>query len=281
MKLVADSGSTKTDWCIIGLGGEAKRFRGSGMNPFQMEADEIESVIRNEVVPEVGDVGRVSSINFYGSGCRDEMRTVMADIFSKVFPCAQDVEAESDLLAAARALFGNDKGIACILGTGSNSGLYDGNKIVRNIPPLGYVLGDEGSGAVLGRMFVNALFKKRLGSNIKDDFVKETGLTLQSVITKVYRSPQANKFLAGLSPFIHSHLQDPDVKRIVVENFRDFFRLNLNAYGCSSLAVRAVGSVAYLYSEQLSVAAALEGYHVCSVMRKPIEGLIAYHSEGW
>ena len=280
MKLVADSGSTKTDWCIIGREGAINRFRGSGINPFQMEAGEIEDVLRSEVLPEVGDADRVGSIYFYGAGCRDDMRTAMAGILSNIFTCAHSVEAESDLLAAARALFGNEKGIACILGTGSNSGLYDGCVITRNIPPLGYVLGDEGSGAVLGRMFVNALFKGRIGTGIKDDFVKETGLTLQSVITKVYRTPQPNKFLASLSPFIHNHLQDPDVKRIVVGNFRDFFRNNLNAYEGNSLVVRAVGSVAYYYSEQLSMAAALEGYRIDTVIREPMEGLVAYHAKG-
>ena len=198
----------------------------------------------------------------------------MEMLLRKLFVNAVKVEVCSDVLGAARALFGGREGIACILGTGANSCLYDGRRITANVPPLGYILGDEGSGAVLGRLFINALFKGGLPAAMRDEFLKETGLTLADIINKVYREPLANRFLASTSAFIHNHLYNSRLRSLVVDNFRSFFKRNVNLYGRRDLPVGAVGSIAFYYKSELLEAAEAEGYTVGKVIKSPMEGLV-------
>lgn len=200
----------------------------------------------------------------------------MARLLLSVLPGAS-VEAHGDLLGAARAVCGQSAGVACILGTGANSCLYDGNDIVQNTPPLGYALGDEGSGAVLGIRFLNALYKGFMPDAVATDFQRDMNMTTADVIARVYRQPMANRFLASLSPFISSHLHEPQVRQLVVDNFRDFFRRNIVQYGHRDLPVGFVGSMAFHYAEQLAEAAACEGFSVGRVIKSPIDGLAAYH----
>lgn len=164
------------------------------------------------------------------------------------------------------------------MGTGANSCLYDGKRVVENTPPLGYILGDEGSGAVLGKLFVNALFKGQLPESLKDEWLSETGLSINIIINKVYREPLANRFLASTSKFIRQHLEVKQLEEMVVDNFREHFRRNVNQYGRKDLTVGAIGSVAYYYREQLQKAATVEGYTLGKVMRSPMDGLVRYHS---
>ena len=275
MILIADSGSTKTDWCMADGGRVVKRMATQGINPFHCGEDAILGVLTGELLPQMGDE-EPQAVYFYGSGCRDEYVAAVGRLLARVFPHTPKVEVESDLAGAARALFGRTAGIACILGTGSNSCLYDGAAVAANVPPLGYILGDEGSGAVLGKLFVNAMFKGGLPDALGEDFLSETGLTLSDIIYKVYKEPMANRFLAGISPFIHKHLDDEKVNALVVGNFKDFFRRNVNLYGRPGAAVGAVGSIAYYYERQLSEAAAAEGYSLCKVLKSPMEGLLEY-----
>jgi len=279
MKLIADSGSTKTDWCVINGDGEvACRFIGQGINPFQQERSVIEAIVADEVVGRVPNARSIAEVYFYGAGCRDEMCPMVAQILSRCFVNASVVEVSSDLLAAARALFAGGEGIACIIGTGSNSCLYDGNKIAANVPPLGYILGDEGSGAVLGRLFINALFKGQLPVALRDEYLEETGLTLSSIIQRVYREPLANRFLASASLFINKHLGSSELEALVIENFRSFFRHNVAVYARKDLPVGAIGSMAFHYENQLHKAAETEGYSVKSILKSPMKGLVSYHS---
>lgn len=273
MKLIADSGSTKTDWCVVDGVDVVCRFVGQGINPFQQSIERIERIVRSELLGNIACAGFIREIEFYGAGCRDVMVCRLERMFREIFVNAATVEVCSDMLGAARALFGRDEGIACILGTGANSCLYDGKDIVSNVPPLGYILGDEGSGAVLGKLFVNALFKGGLSCSLRDKFLSETGLTLPDIINKVYREPMANRFLASLSVFIHDNLGDKDVEALVVENFRNFFKRNVDSYRRKDLAVGAVGSVAYFYKEQLEHAAGLEGYRLSRVVKNPLDEL--------
>jgi N-acetylglucosamine kinase-like BadF-type ATPase len=184
----------------------------------------------------------------------------------------------SDLMAAARALCQHEEGIACILGTGANSCLYDGNEIVQNTPALGYILGDEGGGAVLGRMFLNAIFKNPLYAAIRDNYLAETKLTQADIINKVYRESMANRFLATTSLFISQHLDNTLLSNLVVQNFREFFSHNIVPYQRFDLPVHFVGSMAHHYEEQLEQAAKAEGFRLGRVMKSPMEGLISYHS---
>ena len=277
MILIADSGSTKTDWAVVDNGRQVVAMSTQGINPFHQDAENIATVIEEELLPKMGNI-EPEGIFFYGSGCREDKVEMMCGILGKAFPQCARIEAQGDLLAAARAVCGEREGIACIMGTGANSCLYDGNRVVENTPPLGYILGDEGSGAVLGKLFVNALFKGQLPSELKDEWLEETGLSLNIIINKVYREPLANRFLASTSRFIHQHLSVEPLERMVVYNFREHFRRNVNQYGRKDLTVGAIGSVAYYYREQLQKAATVEGYTLGRVMRSPMDGLVRYHS---
>ena len=195
----------------------------------------------------------------------------------KVFPDADRIEVESDLLGAARAVCQHQEGLACILGTGSNSCFYDGEKIVGNIPPMGYILGDEGSGAVLGKLFLNALFKGALPDGMKADFLQSSGLSYPEIIQRVYRQPMANRFLASTSLYISEHLDVPALWELVKQNFRDFFHKNIAQYGRHDLPVGAIGSIAYHYRDLLQEVAEEEGYNLSKIAKSPMEGLVAYH----
>jgi N-acetylglucosamine kinase-like BadF-type ATPase len=275
MILIADSGSTKTDWALQSADGFAQ-FHTQGINPFHQERTVIAEILSRELLPQL-DADAVSSVCFYGSGVRPELEDVMASLLQAAFPQAKQVSAHSDLLGAARALCGHNYGIASILGTGANSCLYDGKAIVQNTPALGYILGDEGSGGVLGKHFLHELYKGVLSKDIRSEFEREYGLTMADVIQRVYREPMPNRFLASLAPFIHRHLSDDAVKQIVINNFRDFFRYNIRPYGHPEMPVSFVGSIAWHFRAQLAEAAKLEGFAVGTILRSPIEGLIEYH----
>lgn len=278
--LLADSGSTKTDWCVVSGGKVAARVRGRGINPCLQGVDEIAGIVDVDLMPRIGLADGISAVYFYGAGCRDDKSAVVEGVLRRAFPEVAEVTVGSDMLGAARALFGNGEGIACILGTGANSCVYDGHGIVANIPPLGYILGDEGSGAVLGKLFINALFKGGLPGSLRDEFVAKTGYDVPHIINKVYGQPLANRFLASLSPFIHEHLDCDGLRRLVVYNFRAFFRRNVALYGRSDLPVGAVGSIAYHYGPELHEAAAAEGYAVTRVVKSPMDGLLAMAGVG-
>lgn len=276
MILIADSGSTKTDWCVAEGGKVVMRIATQGINPFHQDEKTIISIINDELMTQLGDT-KTGAIYFYGSGCRDEFVPLMQSAFSRFFPQASAIEVHGDLLGAARAVCGAGQGVACILGTGANSCLYDGKAIVCNTPPLGYILGDEGSGAVLGRLLVNSVFKRQLPDDICEAFVRETALTQADIIRRVYREPLANRFLASLAPFVHRHIDSRPLQTLVVGNFRNFFRRNILQYGRPELPVGCVGSIAFFFAEQLREAAEAEGLVIGNILRSPMDGLVEYH----
>ena len=281
MKLIADSGSTKTDWCMISGKDIVARVNTQGINPFHQDKNVIEKVIRTELLPSIDvPVEVVDAVYFYGAGCVDAVIPAMTETLQYIFQSAKIVEVHSDLVAAARSLFGQENGIACILGTGSNSCLYKNGKITANIPPLGYILGDEGSGAALGRLFFNGIFKGGLPEEIRDLYMKETGYTYSNIINKVYREPLANRFLASVSAFINAHKSEyPQLQELVINNFRAFFQNNIARYNNVRLKVGAIGSIAYYYKKELCKAAELEGYEFSDIEKAPMGGLLSYHSE--
>lgn len=277
--LIADSGSTKTDWAVVTPSSSTSVplhvVQTQGINPIHQDDDTILKILRDELMPQLADK-LVRSVFFYGSGVRPDQEARIGRLLQLTFPQAETLEAKSDLLGAARALCGRNEGIACILGTGANSCLYDGEKIVANTPALGYVLGDEGSGAVLGRLFLNALYKGRLYKGAEAEFEAQTGLTMADVITQVYRQPMANRWLASLSQYIHQRLDHCEVHELVVGNFRDFIRINVRPYSRPDLPLHAVGSIAYFYRDQLAEAAQAENCLLGRVMRTPMEGLASW-----
>lgn len=275
MILIADSGSTKTDWQ---LGTEV--YHTQGINPVLQDEATITQILRDELLPQMaknGGAELVDSVCFYGSGVRPEKEPVMRQILQRVFLYAKMVEAYSDMLGAARALCDHNEGIASILGTGSNSCLYDGKWMAKNAVSLGFILGDEGSGATLGKRFVYALYRGKLSKEILSDFEQETGLSLAAIINKVYREPMPNRFLASLSKYIHSRIHEPDIRALVIGNFRDFFREYVTFYNRPELPVSFVGSIAWYYQEELREAAVAEGFQVGTILQTPLEGLVRYH----
>ena len=237
MILIADSGSTKTDWCLADRGMIVSRKDTQGINPFHQDEDEINRIIIEELLPVLGDA-EIDEVVFYGSGCRAEKIVPMHNLLSDLFPNS-DVEINSDLIAAARAVCGRNAGIACILGTGSNSCFYDGMKVVMNTPPLGYILGDEGSGAVLGRLFINALYKGELPPSIREEFTKSTNLSLSDIIENV-KTGTINlidmvKLYAYFSYFSRKNLISYDIKSIKSIFFIGMNLSSLNSQYCDNV----------------------------------------------
>ena len=280
MILIADSGSTKTEWEVraqtpVPEGAANRRFHTQGINPIHQNDEQIMDILREELLPQLVGLSALPAIAFYGSGVRpdqeERMERLLREAFSPLIRRGLHIEAHSDLLGAARALCGDSEGLACILGTGANSCLYDGKHIVANTPPLGYILGDEGSGAVLGKRFLNALYKGHLGNEIKSDFEAEMQMTLAEVIDRVYRQPLPNRWLASLSPFIHSRLDNLAVEALVIDNFSDFIARNIEPYHRRDLPLQAVGSVAFFYKDLLCQAAKKAGYAVGKILRSPLD----------
>lgn len=271
MKLIADSGSTKTDWLLVS--DISSKISTQGINPFHMSEDVIRVIICNELIPKLSSLCpslQLESIEFYGAGCTKEKSPVLKSILQAIFPACDSIIVDSDLLGAAKALCGNEEGVACILGTGANSCLYDGERIVMNTSPMGYILGDEGSGAVIGKTFVGELYKGGHRDFIPV-FESEMGMTQADIIQKVYREPLPNRFLASLCPFIAKHLSENEwIETMVTECFRLFFRRNVSHYHRLDLPVHFVGSIAYHFSQQLSKAADEEGYRIGKIMKCPL-----------
>jgi N-acetylglucosamine kinase-like BadF-type ATPase len=274
MKLIADSGSTKTSWAVVD-DKETKMIGTAGINPAVQSEDTIMCTL-HEMVSILTE--GPCEIYFYGAGCRGKASLLMEQCLRQAFPDAETICVESDLLGAARALFGGEEGIACILGTGSNSCLYDGKVITANVPPLGYILGDEGSGASLGKMFFNALFKGDLPEELKNMYLEETNQTYDDVIRRVYREQNANRYLASTSLFLANHLDLRQLVDIVEQNFEQFFVKNVRKYGRPDLLVAAVGSIAFAYSDLFNKVAACHGYQVTRVIKEPIDALVGYHA---
>ena len=298
MILIADSGSTKTDWTLLHSPHEniAKSviatFKTQGITPIHQSAADIRQILSRELLSQFSTFPRAqlvsmgildsalmehTSVFFYGSGCTPAHVPMMSQLFNEVLS-PKKIEVHSDLMAAARALCQHEAGIACILGTGANSCLYDGEQIVQNTPALGYILGDEGSGSVLGRLFVNGIFKNPKLSDLRDKFLEVTKQTQADIIRKVYNEPMANRYLASTSTFIIEHLGNPVLRQMVIDNFRQFFRSNIDPYNRKDLPVHFVGSMAFHYRSQLEEAARLEGYTIGQTLQSPMEGLIKYHS---
>lgn len=292
MKLIVDSGSTKTDWAFAKSKSDVITACSKGINPVVQDKNEIDGIFSYELMPFIHEKGiekkEIDSVFFYGAGCTTSKAPVLLSIIKKTFCDASVVVVESDLLGAARSLCGKSKGIAAILGTGANSCYYDGEKILSSTPALGYILGDEGSGAVLGRNFINGILKGWLPKEICENFLLETKMTVADIIDGVYRSKCPNRFLASMSKFIANHIADYcELDDLVVRNFNDFIRLNILPYlqddsikcmyGQCCPKVNAVGSVAFYYKSELQRAMKNYGLECGHITKSPLVGLIDYH----
>ncbi len=279
MILIADCGSTKIEWCLLNNNEKVAQIFTTGMNALLMNEDEMTTRIKIELMPHMQNY-QVDEIYYYGAGIiSDELKTQVANALKANMPSATRIEVESDLLAAARALCGRSAGVACILGTGSNSCYYDGEKVVDNVSPLGYILGDEGSGAVLGKTLVGDVLKKQLPEAVCQKFFDEFGLTRNDIIQKVYREPAANRFLAQFGPFIAANQAEPAIHDMVLRAFTAFFKRNVANYAnYQSLPCNFVGSIALVFKPILVEAAQSCGITVGTIIQAPMEGLIKFHS---
>ena len=278
MILLADSGSTKTDWCLVDQKNSVTKVRTAGINPFFQSSEEIANELATHLVPHLPTT-HLDSVYFYGAGCTKEKSPIVAEALKKQFEITGACEVATDMLAAARGLCGHQPGIACIMGTGSNSCAYDGKDITKNVSPLGFILGDEGSGAVLGKTLVGDVLKNQLPKDIVEAFHVEYGLSNADIIDHVYRQKFPNRFLASFVPFLAKHIENKAIFDLVKENFRRFLIRNVKQYqGWEHLPIGFVGSIAYYFQQPLKEALEAEHMTIGKTIQAPMEGLIAYHT---
>jgi len=276
MRLIADSGSTTTAWKLIENSGEVKNIQTSGINPFFRTEEDIFQELAQFLLPETGT--GIQEIFFYGAGIINaEKGDIIRRALIRIYPEAR-IETYSDVLGAARALFGNRAGIACILGTGSNVCLYDGKKITGGVSPLGFILGDEGSGAVMGRKLLGDYFKEVMPIRLREEFAEQFNLTRDEALNRVYRSEKPNQFLAQFVPFLSEHADSAYCHEFVQQNFREFFERNVSKLpDYTKYPIGFVGSVAYSFSQILNNTASYFGYEEITIIKEPIDGLEQYH----
>ena len=267
MILLAESGSTKTEWCLVDRSGIVEHFLSDGINPFFQTRKEIRRSIRLQLPP-IFFKTKFHTIHFYGAGCSSlEAQFKTPSII------------ESDLLGSARSLFKNEAGIACILGTGSNSCLYDGDTIIKNVKPLGYILGDEGSGASLGKIFLADCLKGLAPTELIEPFYRKYKIDPDEIMDYIYSKPFPNKLLSVLSFFLYEYLEHPYINNLVRKNLRSFFERNILQYEYTEYPIRFVGSIAKMYSFILREIAQDLGIYIDVIIENPIKGLIEYHKE--
>lgn len=276
--LIADAGSSKIDWVFISDRDKNEfYYQTKGINA--LFADNEEICHNFEMVKEaLADDMNPSFIHYYGAGCGlpSSIDKIERNLL-KNWPNAE-IEVKTDLVAAGRALFLNNDGIACILGTGSNSGLYHRNNIIENIPPLGYILGDEGSGAALGKRLLNGIFKKRFSQKITDSFFKCYPENLGYFLERIYKEEKANVFLASFATFIKKHIEEPEIQEIVKCEFSDFLQINIMKYSqAEEMKVGFVGSIARQFEPILRNVVHEFNLKIGNILNYPIEGLTDFH----
>ncbi|MCH7413332.1 N-acetylglucosamine kinase [Belliella sp. R4-6] len=278
MILIADSGSSKTDWRLIKNDGEIEQYRGIGFNPSYQTSQEMAELIQEAFL--LGIANDVTEVFYYGAGCstdllKDQVRIVLQSFFTSA-----NVNVDHDMMAAARATFGNQAGIACILGTGSNSCDYDGYNIVNSMPSPGYIFGDEGGGAYVGKRFLQDFIQGELPDSINKLVSEELKLDYEDIIAKTYKMPFPNRYMASFCKFISSHKNDPYCYMLYYDSFQDFFNKHIKKYAnYKEKQVNFVGSIAFFNSDILRSAAADAGIQVNLILESPIAGLSLYHRE--
>lgn len=278
MKLIIDCGSTKASVALLVNADDESVFDlEHGYNAISGTDGELRTLVsKSQQLKGVTDT--IAEVHFYGAGCATPVVCARVEFeLSSIFRNA-DVLVATDMLGAARAACGHQPGIVGILGTGSNSCLYDGEKIVSNVSPLGYILGDEGSGAVLGRIFLGMLLKGQFPEELRKKFESRFNLDVADIVTRVYREPRANAFLASFAPFILENSGIPEVRKFLVGEFSRYVRYNLMHYrGFGELPVHFVGSIAVNFRPYIQEALATAGGSLGCVIKAPIHHLIEYH----
>ncbi|MFA8436991.1 MAG: ATPase [Marinifilaceae bacterium] len=279
MILLADSGSTKTNWLCIQNGQTKTQAQSPGINPFFQNEEEI----TNKLKKHLSDLATlpIKKIFFYGAGCAfPEKNQIVANALGNFFSNSNpEIQIESDLVGAARALCQHQPGITCILGTGSNSCYYNGEELEQNVSPLGFILGDEGSGAVLGRLLVSDFLKNQLPVNLAEKFQNKYSYSPAEILDKVYKQAFPNRFLAGFAPFLSENIEDTYCREIVVHQFNLFFQRNVLQYSRHrDLPIHFTGSVAFHFKELLRETGRTNGLNIGTILKDPMKGIVTYHS---
>lgn len=277
LKLIADSGSTKTEWCLL-KNNKPYIFTSQGMSPYFVSREGMEKIIREEVIPLLKK-DKVGEIYFYGTGCKNPAnRKMVKKVFKNIFPKAT-IEVDHDLSGASKALCGSGKGIACILGTGSNSCYFNGTRIVKNSPGLGFILGDEGSGAYLGKKVVQHFLYNIFDDDLRARFDAKFVTTDSEILEAVYKGPLPNRYLASYAIFLAENRGHYMIENIIEDGLNDFFYTHIIRYKESSkFPVHFTGGIAFGFKD--IVEELCRGYELQlgNIFKSPMEGLIKYHS---
>ncbi len=277
MILVADSGSTKVDWVAIKKDGTTISVKTSGINPLFITQEEILNILRVNLLPAFGN--EVEKVYFYGAGVvSDSMNSDLELAFKQVFPNVA-CYAASDILAAAKALCGDNPGIACIIGTGANSCFYDGKQMAEHVNAGGFILGDEASGGYFGKRLVSDFIKGLLPKELENKFVEQYQLDYLKIVDKVYKQPMPNRFLASFSYFIEENRENPYIQSLLKSGFKDFIERNIYSYNYKEYPINIVGSIGYIFKDELISVADSLGVKVGNILKSPIDGLVNYHKE--
>jgi len=276
IKLIADSGATKTEWCLVKESGKKTVFT-DGISPYFLDTDQITALLNKQLTPKLKNV-EIDEIFYYGTGCANPNNAkIVKKAVQRVFP-ATSISVTHDLMAAARAVCGSSRGIACILGTGSNSCYYDGKKIVKNSPGLGYVLGDEGSGAYLGKRVLQYYLYNTFDEDLRSRFDAAYVTTTVEILENVYKKPLANRYLAGFAKFLADNRGHYMIENIIEDGLNDFFFNHLCKYRETwSLPVSFVGSIAFGFKDVLKELCHAYEFELGKVLKNPMPGLIEYH----
>lgn len=279
MLLIADSGSTKTDWRLIHESGETvATIQTQGLNPYFLTEEEIALILKDQVLPEIEEVEKVF---FYGAGCSLPLKVgQVKGAIDRVIPARLPAEVAGDMLGASRSMLQNQPGISCILGTGANSCVYDGSEIVKNVPSLGFILADWGSGTVMSKDLISLLLQEKLPAEMNDDFRLTYGLDRREILDNIYNKPMANRFLASFTPFLLKYAEEPLCRKVILDNFRSFFNYFVLGYGPvqEETKLSITGSVAHHFSKYLFEVAGEMGIEIEKIVKSPIDGLVQYHS---
>ncbi len=280
MILIADSGGSKTDWRLVTDEGKIEQGSSAGFNPYYQPIEDLNQIIQDVVLPKLAKGQQVKEIYFYGAGVSSEKNQLtIKHAFLEFFPDAR-VEIGWDLLAAARALCGNEPGIACIMGTGSNSCLYDGKHIIDNVANLGWILADEGSGANIGKKLLVDYLRKKLPEALAKQFHARFPYTREEFLEKVYQEEKPSAFLASFAKFIFQHLKEPYCYNLIYTSFAEFYENNVMKYeNYQNLKVHFTGSIAFYFSDILRQVANDKGITVKNILEGPIAGLTLYHTQ--
>lgn len=275
MILIAESSSTRAEWVVVDRQQVVEHIFTDGINPFFQTRREISRSVRLNL-PEEFFKKKFDTVYFYGAGCNsiDKSKIVEASLVAQF---KTPIEVESDLLAAARGLFQDSPGIACILGTGSNSCFYDGTKIVKNVVPGGYILGDEGSGSVLGKYFLSDVLKEIAPRELIESFYDTFRITPSMALESVYQMPFPNRFLATIAYFLSEHIEDDYVYTMVKQNIERFFSRNISQYAYQDYPIRMMGSSAVLFKSVIQDIAYSKGVEVDEIRDSVIHGLVEFH----